>query len=547
MPANDNKTFKKDHRFWRVYSKHTAPDLSKLFIYGLALSLIVFYIAHVLIFLNSKHVIDSYARDILFQTEQLEFQIDRGLQRAVSKSPATKCTDADLKHYRAILSEYYYLDDLGKLNGNQVICSVKLGVLDKPILLEGTPVQSTHGIAFWNNQDKLFVDIDEQPVFAKGNAIASLSKSFLAQVHIDFATKNGTGGYLFLKDKAYILKIFDKLIDLDQVRQTIEQDSTRFNWLLSPKTIINTKYCNAHAEICLMTLVSQVGIFGTSYFYTMLVALASILIGLLMAYWIIRRSQSRTFTKRLRQAIDAGEIYPVYQPKIKLDTNTVTGVETLARWNDALFGFVSPDIFISVAEQASLIKPLTEQFIKRTFQDLHQTLESNPDFTVSINIATSLMVDDVFINSLIKETAQYQFDNKQVILEITERSTSNSQEMTQSSKRIKKQGYQVSLDDFGTGFSNLAWLTTFEPDEIKIDKMFTQSIGAKDINNITLEGIFSMIEHLNVDVVFEGVETENELIYIKQRVPHAVAQGWYFAKPKPIDELLAFLESHLPK
>lgn len=541
--SNNKDTFKKDRRFWVAYSKHTAPDFSKLFIYGVAFSLVLFYLAHVLIFLNNKHIVDSYAQDILFQTEQLEFQIDKGLERVSNYSPSTGCKENDLVKLREILNEYYYLDDIGKVSGDQIICTVKQGILAKPIALSGQATQSKSGISFWNNQNKLFVDIDQQPIFTKQNAVAFLSQSFLKEVH-GFATKNGTGGYLFLKDEHYIVTIFDKLIDIKQVQQTLGQASTAFNWLLSPETIINTQYCNAHSEICLMTLVSQVGIFGIPYYQVILIGIASMLIGLLLAYLVMLRSRAKTFTKRLKQAIDTGGIYPLYQPKIKLDSNVVTGVEALARWNDALFGFVSPDIFISVAEQADLIKPLTAQFIKRTLKDLQPILESNPDFTLSINIASSLMVDDDFVSSLIEETAKYQFNNNQIVLEITERSTSNSEAMTASSKQVKKHGYQVSLDDFGTGFSNLAWLSTFEPDEIKIDKMFTQSIGAEEVNSITLEGIFSMIERLDVDVVFEGVETENELAYIRQRVPHAVVQGWLFAKPKPINELIIFLENY---
>ena len=264
----------------------------------------------------------------------------------------------------------------------------------------------------------------------------------------------------------------------------------------------------------------------------------SIAFGLMIEHF---RVGPRALARKLKKQIQQDNIFPVYQPQVKIDTQEIIGVESLARWHDSKLGPISPDVFIPVAEESNLIEKLTEKLMVRIFHDLHKILEINAAFTVSINISTELLTSDTFINFLNLLSATYRFNRNQIVLEVTERTTSDQDKMASFSKRLQAQGYLVSIDDFGTGVSNLSWLSTLDPSEIKVDKIFTQAVGTETVNYITLDGIFSMLEHLAVKVVFEGVETEEQRAYIHQKIPNAIGQGWLFAKPQKIDALMKLI------
>ena len=539
------ETLRRDKLFWVLYTKHLSPSKTKFFLYIFIFSILFFYVLHLAIILNSKSTLDKYSNVIFSRSEQLDFQITHGL--AVAKSTQSKlCTNADIATLRKILDKYYYLGDLGRVEDNKIICTVKKGMLYQAIPLEGQAHQSSNKILFWNNQNKLFIDKSKPPTFTHGNTVAFISEAFLADLESHLPIQKGSGGYLFLKNDDYILKVFGKIINLDHIHQAHERKISLYDRLFLPGSLISTEYCQDFSNICMMTIVKDIGIFNLPYFYTLLAAILTIIFGILFAYIsLVLRGGSIAFQKKLRHAIYSGKIYPAFQPKICLASSEIIGVEALARWNDPMLGNISPELFISVAEQTNLIRPLTEKFIKRLLNELKDCLNDNSDFSVSINVSSEVLIDDGFLDFLKNEVSKYKFNNKQIIIEITERTTLNSNAMAMASKLIKEYGYLVSLDDFGTGFSNLSWLTSFEPNEIKIDKMFTQAIDTETVNNITLNGIFSMIDHLNVNVVFEGIETENQLSFIRERVPEAIGQGWLFSKPIPIDELTSIIKTAL--
>jgi sensor c-di-GMP phosphodiesterase-like protein len=133
-------------------------------------------------------------------------------------------------------------------------------------------------------------------------------------------------------------------------------------------------------------------------------------------------------------------------------------------------------------------------------------------------------------------------NTEQIIFEVTERSAAQNNVLKRATKQFLRKGYKVSLDDFGTGFSNLSWLTTFEPNEIKIDKMFVQSIGTQTVSQIALNGIFQLVGNLNVALVFEGIESVEEIHYIIRHTPNAIGQGWLYSKAINTAELQLLID-----
>ena len=120
--------------------------------------------------------------------------------------------------------------------------------------------------------------------------------------------------------------------------------------------------------------------------------------------------------------------------------------------------------------------------------------------------------------------------------------------MIEAVKKLSSIGFIISLDDFGTGYSNLEWLSILEPGEIKIDKMFTKSVNTNSINELTLNGMLHMLEHINIKMVFEGIETIEQMNFINENLPMSIGQGWLFSKPIKYDDLeleISRIESNL--
>jgi sensor c-di-GMP phosphodiesterase-like protein len=438
---------------------------------------------------------------------------------------------------RNILNDYYYLSDLGRINHGRILCTVKLGVLDHPIHLADPTFISKHHISYWNSRDQLFIRNNKQPILANDDVVAFISPVYFAVFFRNGFFLSHFGGLLYTADKHFIYNVFGDM-DSAYIKRALDHHASWVDWLPFPGRLMTVSSCEEDLNLCLTVLDSRLGLYRLSRPYLLSVIIISLGFGISSAFFFeYLRIGPRAFVRRLRKAIRQKKIYPVYQPKVKLDSGKIVGIEALARWHENDMGMVSPDLFISVAEESSLINDFTMSFINTVFTELHELLCQDRHLTVSINISPCVLVRSYFLIFLKKEIAKYQFRSHQVILEITERTNSDNEMMALSAKKMTEQGYRLSLDDFGTGFSNLSWLTTFEPHEIKIDKMFTQAIDTQTVNNITLHGLFNMIDSLEVDVVFEGIESLDQLEYIRSRVPEAIGQGWLFSKPVDVAEL----------
>ncbi len=246
----------------------------------------------------------------------------------------------------------------------------------------------------------------------------------------------------------------------------------------------------------------------------------------------------------LSRAINNNQLETWYQVKVDRVGNIV-GAEVLARWQDADQGWISPERFIPIAEQNALIIPLGKWLIKHVTKTvirwntlgLCQQLKH-----LSINISPEQFYDSELIDLLIAMGKSFDQYSMQLVVEITEGVLlSNTFEVIQSMALLKKNNIIVSIDDFGTGYSSMAYLKRLEPREIKIDRSFIFNIHNDKDNQVIVETIFSIAEHFKMQVVAEGVETEAELNFLKQKNCH-LFQGYYFSKPLPEDDFLVFLE-----
>ncbi len=239
-------------------------------------------------------------------------------------------------------------------------------------------------------------------------------------------------------------------------------------------------------------------------------------------------------TNRFSQAIKDNRIQVYYQVIVTAKSKETCGFEALARWYDEKYGWVSPGIFIPMAENLGLIHDLGKQVLAKALEDFSY-VSSNSNLVLSVNISNRQIMQGDFTNWIENFIKNYDVRPEQIKLEITE---SLAQMDIKKAKGIleslRKTGFKLSLDDFGTGFSSLSNLHNLPVDELKIDMSFVQRCEDAD-GKIMLETIVAMGHALGLELVAEGVDSP-ECVKIMQDLGVAKLQGYYFSRPIPWSE-----------
>lgn len=262
----------------------------------------------------------------------------------------------------------------------------------------------------------------------------------------------------------------------------------------------------------------------------------------LLASFLLLRLLRRLRSPRngMLDALNSHAIQVYYQPIISLQSGKIVGAEALARWRQPDGSFLSPDIFIPLAEQTGLITRLTEDIVRKIFADLGTWLRRRPEIHISINLS----VDDLRspkLPLLLQEQLQlWGISAQQIILEITERGFVDPQTTLPVLAGYRQAGHRISIDDFGTGYSSLSYLQKLDVDTLKIDKSFVDTLEYE----LLTPHIIEMAKALNLATVAEGVETEGQRDWLRM---HGVqyAQGWLYSKALPKEKFILWAENNL--
>ena len=246
----------------------------------------------------------------------------------------------------------------------------------------------------------------------------------------------------------------------------------------------------------------------------------------------------------LRRAVERDEFVVHYQPIVSLDDDTIRGFEALVRWQHPERGLVAPTEFIAVAEETGLIIPLGRWVLREACCQMRRWQESFDwarPLTLSVNISgTQFMQPDLVeqVRRILHETG---FDPRCLQLEITESSViENTETVTQMLVQLRSLGIRLSMDDFGTGYSSLSYLHRFPIHTLKIDRSFISSCGGGDENEI-VRTIIMLARNMGMDVVAEGVETEQQLASLRD-LRCEYGQGFFFSHPLDVETTTRLLE-----
>ena len=230
----------------------------------------------------------------------------------------------------------------------------------------------------------------------------------------------------------------------------------------------------------------------------------------------------------LHTAIENEELCPRYAPVINLATEAIIGFEALVRWYNPERGWISPATFVPVAEECGLIRPIGNWVLRTACAEAAQWLRPIP---VAVNISP-LQWDESLIGDLQSVLAETRLSPERLELEVTESIfLMDTAECCALTKQIDALGTSLVLDDFGTGFSSLSYLSRTPFKSIKIDQSFIRSAAGGDAgSSAIIRGTVTMARALEMEITAEGIETEADLLLAKE-LGCTRAQGFYFAKP----------------
>ena len=251
-----------------------------------------------------------------------------------------------------------------------------------------------------------------------------------------------------------------------------------------------------------------------------------------------RKTDRLTLESDLRRALEREEITILYQPIVRLDDRSVAGFEALARWDHPKMGRMSPSDFIAIAEEIGLIVDLGLFALNETARQLsawQRTLRRRYPIFASVNVSSRQLLRHDLIQDVRSVLARTGLARGTLKLELTKSLVmENPEYAAQMLARMRELGAGLSLDDFGTGHSSLAYLQRFPFDTIKIDQSFVRATG-KGKRPVILRSIIALAHDLGMDVVAEGAETDSDAVELYQ-LGCEYAQGFAFGEPMTAEE-----------
>ncbi len=241
----------------------------------------------------------------------------------------------------------------------------------------------------------------------------------------------------------------------------------------------------------------------------------------------------------LRRAVEQGEFELFYQPRVSIAEDRIVGAEALLRWRHRVKGLVGPNHFISVCEETGLIEPIGAWVLETAARQQRVWQERGHPIAVSVNLSPRQFGNERLLPLVRRTIAETGCDPSRIELEITESILmGNDDKVRETLEELSDLGFAVSIDDFGTGYSNLAYIQRYPVTCLKIDRSFIADLKT---NNAITELIISMCKLINAKIVAEGVETEEQLAWLRAKKCHEY-QGYLFSRPVPVHEFDGLLE-----
>jgi sensor c-di-GMP phosphodiesterase-like protein len=480
-----------------------------------------YLLSYVLGLYLAQNTLDANSK--LLAVEQAESSKEaRNLLSLIKKSPYPSCSDAEINYFRTLVFRSEYLKDVGRIHSGRIDCSATAGRQEHSIRQFKSHKPLSDGTVAYSN----LVPIPDSSVkraglqlgtgyvvFGSRNSVSAglIPMHFTISMNDAAAPQTGPPATADPQEGGLDLTTEGKLHIGDNLYAT--RCSTKYFTCVTTSTSVPEA---VRAE--LGTLVGGT-LFGGVAGYMLCVAFASYL----------RRRQ--TLEQQLRRAIARNRISVAYQPIVNLATGRIVGAEALARWTNEEGEVIGPDVFIKIAQERGFIGELTRLVTRRALQDFAETMRTRSGFRLSVNVTAEDLVDPKYLPMLYDATVRAKIQPKSVALEITENSTVSREAAMETVRLLRRAGYSIHIDDFGTGYSSLSYLLYLSVDTIKVDKAFTQAIGTDSVTVAILPQIMAMAKSLNLEMVVEGIETDQQANYFSLARQPILGQGYLYGRP----------------
>lgn len=242
----------------------------------------------------------------------------------------------------------------------------------------------------------------------------------------------------------------------------------------------------------------------------------------------------------LREAVRDDQLVVYYQPKISIKDGSIAGVEALVRWNHPTAGLLSPGTFIEAAEECGLIGDIGNWVLRRACKEIASLHCSGINIPVAVNVSAVQFEEEGFSDTVLEALRETGLAAGALELELTESTAMRQPErVLEQISPLRQRGVTFAIDDFGTGHSSLSYLTRMPFDVFKIDQSFVRDMTRDPHARIVVETILAMARALKLQTVAEGVETSEQLCFLREQGA-TLAQGYLFARPMPLNDLIRF-------
>jgi sensor c-di-GMP phosphodiesterase-like protein len=446
------------------------------------------------------------------------------------------CAPKNIQKMQELNIDGFFLQAVAHVKDNRIECSSTSEIFDglelgKPLRIEpdGTRVWANIKIADWKNHHLVVLERSGWAIaFVPSHAIAALGNAEIS-----------VGVFGIQAHKLYTARgeVFPEWFQGYDGKQALTFVDKKRHMLvyMAPNQL------NMTGVVAAMSLKDiNEDIVG---FIQILIPLAMV-VGISLGGIFVYMQRTRYSTKSaILRALANNEFYLEYQPIMDLQRKTCVGAEALIRWRTSDNTFISPDTFIPAAEASGVICQITQRVFELVAKDMHTALNMHKDFHVGINISSHDIRSGHLLSMIETLKKSTGAQGKQILIEVTERGFLDDDEALKTIKNIRDCGVMVAIDDFGTGYSSLSYLTKFQLDYLKIDKTFVDSVGTDAVTSHVAFHIIEMAKTLKLDMVAEGVETEEQATILRERGVNFV-QGWLFSKSLKRKDFYTYLEKH---
>lgn len=462
----------------------------------------------------------TFAQLALDKSELVIRQADL-VSDAAERYQGQVCTPAHQKRMLNIIRGYLYINELIYARDNHFLCSSLIASVNG-YTIAPADYKREPNVSIYYYRDTPFFSGYKMTYMQRGNYVAVINPLFWSEVMSDDPTLQWgvydtvTKTFFSLSNEASAAT-FSPLIHLNDL--TVQRNGYLYATVYSTKRPIAAIVATSYQRLI------------THFYNHLIFALPAGTLGslVLLLLWLRIRQNYLSPKRKLQRALEKHQLCLYYQPIIDIKTEKCIGAEALLRWPGEQGQVMNPAEFIPLAEKEGMIEQVTDYVIDNVFRDLGAYLATHTDRYVSINLSASDFHTSRLIARTNQKTEQHAVRPQQIKFEVTEHAFLDVDKMTPIILAFRKAGYEVAIDDFGIGYSNLHNLKSLNVDILKIDKSFVETLTTHKTSHLIAEHIIELAHSLGLKTIAEGVETEAQVNWLRK---HGVryCQGWFLRR-----------------